>query len=79
MSGPFEALRVDAPGTIRCRCPNTVAIGANDDAILKLSFKSADRRTGEDQIGDVPAFVVEVVELENVGIGLATVRTPLGS
>jgi hypothetical protein len=56
-----------------------VAIGADDSAFLKLSFKGADRGSNADHVGDVSAFLLEMVKLENVGMRLAAIHTLLGS
>jgi hypothetical protein len=56
-----------------------MAVGTDDSTFAEFSLQGAERAPETDHVGDVCAFLVEVVELEDTGIRLAAVRTPLDS
>jgi hypothetical protein len=51
-----------------------VAVGTYDNALLELFLQSTDRKPSEDHVGHVSALLLQVVELEDIGVSLVAVR-----
>jgi hypothetical protein len=64
---------------VRCGRPEPVAVDTDDSAPTEFSLKSANRVPSENDVGHVFALLLKVVELEDRGIYLPTIRAAASS